>query len=168
MSHDALKVVDWFIAWNEDDWPLASITTEKMYALLYYAQGHHLGLYGTPLYKGAIEANHWGLVIPSLSLPEKQLRYAPIVLLSDKDFDFNDFTEKENKFLVEVWKTYGPLMGSELTQQVIGEYPWLAAYHNEYDATITHTSLRGFFVPIRGMHMGTGLSLWWERDTASD
>jgi Antitoxin SocA-like, Panacea domain len=51
---------------------LPSVPTKKLHKLLYYAQGHHLAVFGTPLFDESISAWDMGPVVGSLWYGEKQ------------------------------------------------------------------------------------------------
>jgi hypothetical protein len=63
--HTAKEVANWFLAWTEDEGIV--ITEQKMHALLYYAQGHHLANTGEPLFSDEIVAGEAGPYIPTLT-----------------------------------------------------------------------------------------------------
>lgn len=147
MSHNALEVADWFVAWNEDEFPLVFITPDKMNALLYYTQGHHLGIYGTPLFDSPIEAGVDGLVVPSVRFTLETVHSSPVVELSNEDFDFNIFSEEDNQFLIEVWEVYGNRTYHELISQIRQEGPWMEAARTE-SRTVTLSSMGDYFQPL--------------------
>jgi uncharacterized phage-associated protein len=64
----AKDVAEWFINWAASDEESSDLTNMKLQKVLYYAQGHHVGQYGKPLFGDQIEAWSHGPVVASVWL----------------------------------------------------------------------------------------------------
>ncbi|WP_209271540.1 type II toxin-antitoxin system antitoxin SocA domain-containing protein [Xanthomonas arboricola] len=132
------------------------ISNMKLQKLLYFAQGHSLGMYGRPLVDEAPEAWQYGPVFPSVYHAYKSYGAQPITAL---EMEFNPFTGQsfpyppvqspEDLALIEaVWNGYKdrtPIQLSEMSHAPGG--PWEKAYGTYRNADISDGAMRDFFRP---------------------
>ena len=147
-SLGATDIANWFLMWADDEeGEDAGLTNLKLQKLLYYAQGHHLGAKGHPLFEDEIQAWAHGPVVPSEYHRLKVYGRGPI----DVDaavggtFDWDDYRDVEDH-LIRVWNTYGKYAAWALREKTHREAPWLNAFNDqERHIVISHEAMRGFF-----------------------
>ena len=119
----AKDVADYFISKAsllDDD-----ITNLKLQKLLYYAQGFHLALYGTPLFKEKIEAWIHGPVCPAVYHQYKDFGSNNIITsLIQKNFN-EIFTNEQLEFLDEIYEVFGQYSAWKLRDMTHQELPWI-------------------------------------------
>lgn len=120
-----------------------SLSNLKLQKLVYYAQGYHLALYGTPLFGDAIEAWQHGPVVPGLYRMYKQ--YGSQSVPVTDDFDIEKFNSSTRELLDEVFQVYGQFSAWKLRDMTHAESPWLDAYNLFPSATVTTESMTQYF-----------------------
>lgn len=71
-TYVATTTAKWFVDWaNAEDAELSNLKLQK---LQYYAQGHHLAVYGQPLFADKIQAWSYGPVVPEVYHPVQGLQ----------------------------------------------------------------------------------------------
>ncbi|MBB5862571.1 type II toxin-antitoxin system antitoxin SocA domain-containing protein [Xanthomonas sp. 3058] len=132
------------------------ISNMKLQKLLYFAQGHCLGMFGRPLVDEAPEAWQYGPVFPSAYHAFKQYGAQPIL---SQAVHFNPFTGQYSAYppvqssqdlgLIEaVWNGYKdrtPIQLSEMSHAPGG--PWQKAYGTYRNADISAEAMTEFFRP---------------------
>lgn len=144
-KHTARQVADWFLAWGDQN--EATPTNLKLQKLLYYAQGHHLGAHGMPLFDDDIEAWAHGPVVRSVYHDLKRFGNGPIDVedVLDADFDWDDFRDVEDD-LIRVWNTYGKYEAWALRNRTHREAPWKSTFeHDKTYLVIPQDAMREFF-----------------------
>lgn len=116
-----------------------------MQKLVYYAQGFHLAITGTPLFEEQIEAWRYGPVVPGLYRELKQ--HGDYALPLPKGIDsVTTFTQAQREILDEVYSSYGQFSAWKLRDLTHDEAPWKDAdARGDSDNVITHEALRRFF-----------------------
>lgn len=143
--HTANEIADWFIAWAEDEHE-ATLSNLKLQKLLYYAQGHHLGQTGRPLFSEQIQAWSHGPVVPQIYHRFKKYGRSeinPDVEISD-DFNWDDYSDVSRE-LIRTWNTYGHLSAWSLRDRTHREEPWKKAFNGERNTIIDPDSMKAFF-----------------------
>ena len=112
----------------------------KIQKLLYYAQGEHLGRYGTPLFAEEIQAWTYGPVQPDVYHAMK----------SDEKFQAPSPPQEIIPFLEEIVREYANIPTADIMQQTHLERPWIIARgtlapEESSNAVISHESMRSFF-----------------------
>ena len=97
---------------------LPSLGVKKQHKLLYYCQGHHLAVYGEPLFVETISAWDMGPVVGSLWYDEKNGETAPLPI---------ELGERELNTIGYVISRYGALNGTDLENLTHSEAPWADA-----------------------------------------
>jgi uncharacterized phage-associated protein len=121
-----------------------TISNLKLQKLVYYAQGFHLAMHGTPLFNDQIQAWTHGPVTPALYHAYKECGSDAIA--KPTEFDASGLTTEETELLDEVYSVYGQFSGWKLRNLTHEEAPWQDAYKEGANTEITHESLHGFFV----------------------
>jgi uncharacterized phage-associated protein len=126
----AKDVAEWFIHWASSEEDSSDLTNMKLQKVLYYAQGHHLGKYGTPLFADQIEAWSHGPVVRSVYGVYKDAGSNPVES-KRPEFDWDDFTAQHNDFLSAVWNSYGGFTAARLRNMSHAEPPWKEVFREE-------------------------------------
>lgn len=146
--YNASTIARWFIAWAEAE--DADLSNMKLQKLLYYAQGHHLGRYGKPLFTDGIQAWSHGPVVPTVYRQWKHCGSADVRLHPNDPFTWDDVDEETAEFLGLVWNTYGKFGAWQLRNMTHEEPPWKKNWRGERerDVVISNDDLREFFATI--------------------
>lgn len=140
----AIDIAKWFIAWADDD--EADLSNLKLQKLLYYAQGWHLGLKGTPLFGDELQAWSHGPVVPAVYRSFRDHGTADIRLEHAGTFSWDDIDPETSEFLVQVWNTYGGFGAWRLRNMSHEEAPWKNHFQpDERFIAIPQDDLRKFF-----------------------
>lgn len=120
---------------------LPGVGAVKLHKLLYYAQGHHLAMFGQPLFEEAIEAWANGPVVASFWADEKHGRSRPRA---------KDVPGEALETIEYVVGRYGHFTGRELIDKTHAEDPWLSVSESDDptlagDPRITEDVLRRWF-----------------------
>jgi uncharacterized phage-associated protein len=99
------------------------VTNLKLQKLLYYVQGWHLGLRGTPAFADRMEAWVHGPVQPGVYREYSACRWNPIVA----EVQVSALPEELTSLIGDVLETYGADSGYELELRSHRETPWLEA-----------------------------------------
>lgn len=142
---NALDIAHWLLAWA--DHIGAPISNLKMQKLLYYAQGHHLGSEGKPLFSDNLQAWAHGPVAPEVYHAFKTHGNEPInpdEYLGD-GFSWDDYRDVE-QHLMGVWDKYGHHEAWSLRERTHREAPWKDAFSTgERNVIISQDDLKAFF-----------------------
>ncbi|TDD17858.1 Panacea domain-containing protein [Nonomuraea diastatica] len=90
---------------------------KKLQALLYYAQGHHLSFFGSPLFKESISAWDTGPGVDALWEEER----------AGDALELPELSEAELNTVGYVLSRYGKLATEELERRIHVEAPWMRA-----------------------------------------
>lgn len=144
-NHTADSIARWFIAWAEAE--EADLSNLKLQKLLYYAQGHYLGITGQPLFDDDLQAWAHGPVVPAVYRSFKSAGSGPIdpdEVLTD-DFNWDEYADVQ-QHLMKVWNTYGAIAAWSLRNRTHREAPWVTTFDSsERNAVIGKDKLRAFF-----------------------
>lgn len=126
------------------------MTNLKLQKLLYYAQGHHMGLTGAPLFKEPIQAWSHGPVVSSVYHDYKRFESAPVQSINP-DFNWMDYEDEDMEFLATVWNTYGRYSAWQLRNMTHSERPWMEHFSpDQRNKEIPKESLREQFKSAHG------------------
>jgi uncharacterized phage-associated protein len=125
------------------------VTNLKLQKLLYYVQGWHLGLRGTPAFDDRIEAWVHGPVQPGVYRAYNANRWNPIVT----EVQVPDLPAKLTQLIGDVLETYGADSGYELELRSHRETPWLDARGTlppDENSTeeLSHATMQRFFATL--------------------
>ena len=146
MPSSVQTVAEYLLAFFQD--MCDPIPSGKLQRLLYYVQGWHLALHGTPAFEERIEAWIAGPSCPAIQELYGHLRWAPIVdpIRQPKIDD-----ERLKEVIDGVIDEYGMDTGFSLHLRSRAESPWREARngisnHHESTPEISHESMRRFFL----------------------
>lgn len=144
--YPAATIAKWFIAWAEavED----ELSNMKLQKILYYAQGHHLGLTGKPLFKDQIQAWIHGPVVADIYHRYKHFGSSAISMPDDDSFLWDHVDPDTANFLERVWVSYGGYSAGRLRTMSHSEPPWRDHFDGEHYVIIPQDSMREFFRPI--------------------
>lgn len=144
-TYSATTIAKWFVDWaNSEDAELSNLKLQK---LLYYTQGHHLAMYGRPLFRDKIQAWSHGPVVPDVYHEFKGFRSGTITLDDDDPFDWDDVDSEITQFLIKVWNTYGGIAAWKLRNMTHAEPPWKDNFaQGEFYTIIPEEQIQAYFV----------------------
>lgn len=93
----------------------------KLQKMLYYEQGFHLAVFGTPLFEEDIEAWMYGPVVPAVYEVYKDYGYNGIDPGNVEEVSLSD---REQALFDEVYKVYGANSAIGLMNMTHRESPW--------------------------------------------
>lgn len=114
----------------------------KLQKMLYYQQGFHLAMFGTPLFDEDMEAWMYGPVVPSVYNHYKSHGRSGIQAEDDRDMAFAD--PKEAALFAEVCQVYGKYSAFGLMNMTHNESPWKDTKTGEGNV-ISAESMQSFF-----------------------
>lgn len=109
-SCTALDVANFLVYMMSDS--CEDLTNMKLNKILYYAQGHYLRKFGTPLFRDKIEAWTHGPVVPTVYATYKAFGDQPITKFDSSKL--NNLDETKKSFLLDVARVYGRYTASVL------------------------------------------------------
>lgn len=118
---------------------LPGLTVKKLHKLLYYCQGHHLAVFGEPLFGEAVSAWDMGPVVGELWYAERRGQAPP---------SRRPVPQAGLNTIGYVLSRYSALTGEDLEHLTHGEEPWQRADARRTphgSARIEHEWLRGYF-----------------------
>lgn len=119
---------------------MPALPVKKQHKLLYYAQGHHLGVYGEPLFRDTISAWDMG---PVVGRPWKTEKAEGQASAAPERLD-----ERQLNTVGYVVSHYGALSGAELERLTHTETPWIEANRRRRpgsSARISVDAIRDYF-----------------------
>ena len=147
-TYRAATIAKWFTAWAEAE--DAEVSNLKLQKLLYYAQGHHLALYGEPLFDDPIQAWSHGPVVKDVYHALKTFGSGNVTLPEADDFRWDDVDEETSQFLIKIWNSYGHLAAWRLRNMTHATGPWKRHFTpDERHIVIPQDEIREFFVLLQ-------------------
>ena len=134
-TYDAVTIAEYFLSKAEADKELLS--NLKLQKLVYYAQGLHLALKGTPLFEEDIKAWEYGPVVPRLYHLYKE--HGSGAIPPPASFNPNTIDSETRKFLDEVYLVFGQFAAIRLMDYTHDDQCWKDAHPN---GTISHASMQ--------------------------
>lgn len=117
----AMDVARYFLSLNDDE-AGDNLSNLKIQKLLYYAQGAHLAITGSPLFLESIEAWQHGPVVPEVYHSFKKFGSGAVELADDDEIP--KFDERVTEILDDVYNVYGQFSAWKLRNMTHGEAPW--------------------------------------------
>lgn len=143
-AYPVIDIAKWMIFWAEAE--DADLSNLKLQKLLYYAQGHHLGAKGVPLFSEPIRAWSHGPVVQSVYNKFRDFGSADIRLPQDDPFEWDDIDPETTDFLIRIWNTYAGYGAWQLRNMTHREDPWRKNFEPGYgNPTIPQQDLAVFF-----------------------
>lgn len=121
MAYKALDIANKLLAMASNNSCEDLMSNMKLQKLLYYQQGFHLAMFGSPLFDEEIEAWMYGPVVPSVYSHFKSHGNNGIMPEVDEPVTLTD--EEENLFN-EVYDIYGRYSAYGLMDMTHSESPW--------------------------------------------
>jgi len=118
------------------------MTNLKLQKLVYYAQGFHLAIHGSPLFRERIFAWEYGPVVPVLYHALKVKGSSPISIEDLEDFPHNKLENGTKKLLREINSVYGQFSAVRLMQLTHREPPWSETPNGQI---ISHDLMQKYF-----------------------
>ena len=120
------------------------ISNLKLQKLVYYAQGFHLAITGTPLFDEPIEAWEHGPVCTPLFQHYKHYEGNAIPVPYEIDTGIM-FNEQQLELLEMIQDYYGQFSAWKLRNLTHEDAPWINAYNKARNTVITHQALKKYF-----------------------
>ena len=119
------------------------LTNLKLQKLLYYAQGFHLAVFGTPLFPDKIEAWMYGPVVPTVYEHYKDFGCSGISLSAKQVLV--KLKKEEEDLLYQVYNRYKSYSAIGLVELTHSEPPWMNANPKGRGTVISNESMKSFF-----------------------
>ncbi len=116
------------------------ITNLKLQKLLYYQQGFHLAVFGTPLFEESIEAWAYGPVVPQVYQIYKKYGNQGLKFKGEPI----SLEEKEEDLFNEVMNVYGSYSAIGLMNMTHSETPWKTTEIGS-QSIIPHEKMQHYF-----------------------
>ncbi len=142
MAYDVLDISNELLRYAENTDGSDLMTNLKLQKMLYYQQGFHLAMFGTPLFNDEIEAWMYGPVVPSVYMYYKGCGKSGIPSNKELHFEFSD--RKEEALFREVCDVYGKYSAVGLMNMTHREMPWKSTSTGEGNV-IDKDKMRSFF-----------------------
>jgi uncharacterized phage-associated protein len=139
---NAKQVAEYFLT-SVDEEAGDSLSNLKLQKLVYYAQGYHLALSGSPAFPENIEAWQHGPVVPDLYRAYR--RFGAGAIPKPEAFDPDGLDLNTRELLDEVYTVYGQFSASKLRNMTHAEKPWADAYAIGPSTVISLESMKSFF-----------------------
>lgn len=133
--YSASDIAKYFL-WKaeQDEERLSNLKLQK---LVFYAQGLHLALEGTPLFDEKIKAWEYGPVVPQLYHDYK--KYGAVGIPPDEDFEVESINGETRDFLDDIYNVFGQFSAPRLMEITHEEQCWEDAHP---DGEITHAAMK--------------------------
>lgn len=141
-DYSAFDIANYFL-WKAQENEQELLSNMKLQKLVYYAQGLHLALNGTPLFKERIEAWAYGPVVATLYHAHKQ--HGPRGIPPVEDFNPLSIDENTREFLDEIFEVLGQFSAVRLMEISHDDQCWKDAKEAgdaELDKVITLESIK--------------------------
>jgi len=125
---EALDVARYILQLAEFEAEPEPITHLRLQKLLYYVQGWHLGLEGSPLFEDDFQAWAHGPVLPSLYQRFSSYGATPILASDSEPGNPLNLSDEEREFIEEVWEAYKGYSAAALRHKTHNESPWQNAH----------------------------------------
>lgn len=142
MAYNVMDIANALLRYAENTEGEDLMSNLKLQKMLYYQQGFHLAMFGTPLFNDNIEAWMYGPVVPAVYEKYKVHGREGIKSDTDKEFAFSD--PKEAALFDEVNKVYGKFSAIGLMNMTHNEAPWKNTSTGE-GHVISKDLMRSFF-----------------------
>lgn len=143
MSYQVEQVADKLIYKAQEDEANGGdrLTNLKLQKLLYYQQGYHLAVFGTPLFTEKIEAWMYGPVVPCIY--DKYSKYGSSALPEVNEII--PFSQEEEELFNNVYDAYKEFSAIGLMNRTHSEAPWINARPHDRGTEITLESMSAYF-----------------------
>lgn len=124
----------------------ASVSSMKLQKLVYYAQGHHLSMFGTPLFLEPIEAWKYGPVVSEVYRGFKSYGSGPIP--GAEGLVSVNIADETRLLLDDVFADYAALTALQLSRKTHGELPWVTTWDGTRNKEIPRRCVQDYFEKV--------------------
>lgn len=144
MTYKALDIAYKLIYTAQEDEPNGGerLTNLKLQKLLYYQQGYHLAVFGTPLFNEDIEAWMYGPVVPCVYDEFSKSGSNALPITTSNVIRLN---EEEEVLFNQVYQAYRDFSAIGLMNRTHNEQPWQQALPHDRGTIISHESMKSYF-----------------------
>lgn len=144
MIYKALDIAYKLIYTAQEDEPNGGerLTNLKLQKLLYYQQGYHLAVFGTPLFNEDIEAWMYGPVVPCVYDEFSKSGSNALPITTSNVIRLN---EEEEVLFNQVYQAYRDFSAIGLMNRTHNEQPWQQALPHDRGTIISHESMKSYF-----------------------
>lgn len=144
MTYKALDIAYKLIYTAQEDEPNGGerLTNLKLQKLLYYQQGYHLAVFGTPLFDEDIEAWMYGPVVPCVYDEFSKSGSNALPITTSNIIRLN---EEEEVLFNQVYQAYRDFSAIGLMNRTHNEQPWQQALPHDRGTIISHESMKSYF-----------------------
>ena len=144
MTYKALDIAYKLIYTAQEDEPNGGerLTNLKLQKLLYYQQGYHLAVFGTPLFDEDIEAWMYGPVVPCVYDEFSNSGSNALPITTSNVIRLN---EEEEILFNQVYRAYRDFSAIGLMNRTHNEQPWQQALPHDRGTIISHESMKSYF-----------------------
>lgn len=144
MTYKALDIAYKLIYTAQEDEPNGGerLTNLKLQKLLYYQQGYHLAVFGTPLFDEDIEAWMYGPVVPCVYDEFSNSGSNALPITTSNIIRLN---EEEEILFNQVYQAYRDFSAIGLMNRTHNEQPWQQALPHDRGTIISHESMKSYF-----------------------
>lgn len=144
MIYKALDIAYKLIYTAQEDEPNGGerLTNLKLQKLLYYQQGYHLAVFGTPLFDEDIEAWMYGPVVPCVYDEFSKSGSNALPITTSNVIRLN---EEEEVLFNQVYQAYRDFSAIGLMNRTHNEQPWQQALPHDRGTIISHESMKSYF-----------------------
>lgn len=121
----------------------ALVSSMKLQKLIYYAQGHHLSMFGTPLFPEPIEAWRYGPVVGEVYRGFKGYGSGPIP--GAEGLVSENIADEARLLLDDVFVDYAELTALQLSRRTHGEIPWTTTWDGTWNKEIPQKLVQEYF-----------------------
>ncbi len=144
MAYKALDIAYKLIYIAQEDEPNGGerLTNLKLQKLLYYQQGYHLAVFGTPLFDDQVEAWMYGPVVPCVYDKFSSSGSNTLPVISS---DVVILDEDEEILFNQVYQAYREFSAIGLMNRTHNEQPWKEATPHDRGTIISNESMKSYF-----------------------
>lgn len=144
MTYKALDIAYKLIYTAQEDEPNGGerLTNLKLQKLLYYQQGYHLAVFGTPLFDEQVEAWMYGPVVPCVYDEFSNSGSNALPITTSNVIRLN---EEEEILFNQVYQAYRDFSAIGLMNRTHNEQPWQQALPHDRGTIISHESMKSYF-----------------------
>ncbi len=142
MAYKALDIANKLLAKAAEFDAGELMSNLKLQKMLYYQQGYHLAMFGTPLFEEDIEAWMYGPVVPIVYEHYKHHGRKGIEVNANEKII--TLTDKEEELFNDVFEAYIAFSAYGLMEKTHGESPWQTTEAGNGNV-ISHEKMKDFF-----------------------
>jgi uncharacterized phage-associated protein len=147
---NALDVARYFVEMSLQGSEPEGVTLARLQALLYYAQGWHLGAFRRPLFPEKVVARKLGPMVRELAETIGGTSVDPLRPVQATDLGPSGLPFRDRQFIEAIWEKYRGYSAVGLREMAQSEQPWVEARAGRSDddgweLEIAQETLRRYF-----------------------